>query len=41
MKDPFATMLAVIFVAINNYTGFASIVVNGVHVVFIVSIKAW
>ena len=36
VEDPFATMSAVIFVAINNYSGPASLVVNGVHVVPIV-----
>lgn len=33
VEDPFAIMSAVILVAVNNYAGPASIVVNGIYVV--------
>ena len=40
VEDPFATMPAVILVAVDNYTGPASMVVNGVHVVPVAPAKA-
>ena len=40
VEDPFATMPAVILVAIDNYSGPASLVVNGMHVVSIVPAEA-
>lgn len=40
VEDPFATMPAVILVAVNNYTGPASMVVNGVHVMPVVLAEA-
>lgn len=40
VEDPFATMPAVILVAVDKYTGPASIATNGIHVVPVVSAEA-
>lgn len=40
VENSFITILAVILIIINNYTGFARIVVNNIHVKFILPTKA-
>lgn len=40
IEDPFVTMLVVILMAVNNYIGPASMVVNGVHMLLIVLVEA-
>lgn len=40
VEDPFAIMLAVILMIVDNYSGFTSIVVKDIHVMLVMPIEA-
>ena len=40
VENPFATMLAVILIAIDKYIGSASIAINNIHIMLVLSAEA-